>query len=141
MEEIILQAKAGPPKSRLVGNHIEVTKKLANASIVETYKKRRLTGKQPLSVAMAEQRIKAAIRAATDRTKVQAQAHLKKMANHMNELSNFHGKQMTAREEKKIDYVTEQLAEFLQHDSKVHISRQEVYDRLLKVLKEVKLVE
>ena len=69
MEEIILKAKAGPPVSRLVGNHVEVTKGLVDASIVETHKKRRITGKQSLNANMVRRELLAVVQAAKKKTK------------------------------------------------------------------------
>ena len=69
MEEIILKAKAGPPVSRLVGNHVEVTKALENASIVETHKSRRITGKQSLNATMVRRELIATVKAAKNKTK------------------------------------------------------------------------
>jgi len=78
MEEIILKAKMGPPVSKLVGNHVVVEKTLQNASIVETHKgqNRRITDKKPISHAMLERRIKAAVDDAKGKTKAQGQLTL-----------------------------------------------------------------
>jgi len=64
MEEIILKAKMGPLVSKLVGNHTVVSKALEDASIVETHKNRRITGKQSLKAAMVRREVLAAVKAA-----------------------------------------------------------------------------
>ncbi len=91
MEEIILRAKAGPPKSKLVGNHIEVTKTLENASIVETHKSRRITGKQSLNATIVRRQLVAAVKAGKDKTRAKGREEMKRVADGLMDHSNAHG--------------------------------------------------
>ena len=62
----------GPPVSKLVGNHVVVSKALENASIVETHKSRRITGKQSLNATMVRRELIAAVQAANTKPREKA---------------------------------------------------------------------
>ena len=72
MEEIILKAKMGPPVSKLVNHHFVVTKEVSSASLVETLKNRRITGKQSLNTNMIKRELVAAVRHARNRQREKA---------------------------------------------------------------------
>ena len=111
MEEIILKAKAGPPVSRLVGNHVEVTKGLVDATIVEKHTKRRITGKQSLNAAMVRRELIATVKAASKKTKRQGKHLVKEAVDGLMTLANKQGVDLKANFVRQLHTIASELAE------------------------------
>jgi hypothetical protein len=109
MDEIILKAKAGPPVSRLVGNHVEVTKGLVDASIVEKHANRRITGKQSLTAAMVRRELIATVKAAKKKTKKEGKKLMDEAVNGMAENANKHGATIKANHLKQLKKIAAEL--------------------------------
>jgi uncharacterized protein YicC (UPF0701 family) len=134
MEEIILKAKAGPPVSRLVGNHVEVTKALENASIVEKHTKRRITGKQSLNATMVRRELLATVKAAKEKTKAEGKKLMKQAVDGLMEQANTHGKNLKADFHRQMKTLTNELVELKYDPAHERADREEQIVRLNQVL-------
>ncbi len=86
-----MKAKMGPPVSKLVNHHVVVTKELTSASLVETYKKRKIVGKQSPSEYEAKRELIEAVRIARRQTKREGKKTLKRIVDgiHINANKNL----------------------------------------------------
>jgi hypothetical protein len=134
MEEIILKAKAGPPVSKLVGNHIEVTKTLENASIVETQKSRRITGKQSLNATIVRRRLNAAVKAGKDKTRAQGKQELKRVVDGLVDHANTMGVALKAGFKRQLLTLTNDLVELTIDPAHERADREEQIVRLNQVV-------
>jgi len=134
MEEIILKAKAGPPVSKLVGNHVEVTKGLVDATIVEKHKSRRITGKQSLKAAMVRRELIATVKAARDKTKREGKQLMKEAVDGLIEQANTHGKNLKADFHRQLKTLTNELVESKYDPEHERADREEQIVRLNQVV-------
>jgi hypothetical protein len=111
MEEIILKAKMGPPVSKLVNHHVVVTKELSSASLVETHKSRRITGKQSLNANTVKRELVAAVRHARKQTKREGKATMKKVVDGIVSLANTHGANLKAKYIAELRMIATELVE------------------------------
>ena len=111
MEEIILKAEMGPPVSKLVNNHVVVTKALSSASLVETHKSRRITGKQSLNATMVKRELVAAVRHARKQTKREGKATMKTAVDASASLANAHGATLKAKFIAQLKTIATELVE------------------------------
>jgi hypothetical protein len=96
MDQIILQAKVGPPVSRIVGGDIMVEKAI-RGSIIEKHKgaNRRLRGKQSMQASVAHRQLNAAVDKAKNRTKAEGEAILKRAVDGLEKQMNKEGKRLS----------------------------------------------
>jgi uncharacterized protein YicC (UPF0701 family) len=134
MEEIILKAKAGPPVSKLVGNHVEVTKALENASIVETHKSRRITGKQSLNATMVRRELIATVKAAKNKTKREGKQLMKEAVDGLMEQANTMGKNLKADLHRQLKTLTSELVGLKYDPEHERADREEQIVRLTQVV-------
>ena len=111
MEEIILKAKMGPPVSKLVNHHVVVTKALTSASLVETHKSRRITGKQSLNATMVKRELIAAVRHARKQTKREGKITMKKVVDGIVSNANALGANLKAKYIAQLRTIATELVE------------------------------
>ena len=97
--------------SRLVGNHIEVTKGLVDATIVEKHKSRRITGKQSLNANMVRRELVATVKAAKKKTKREGKQLMKEAVDGLMARANKQGADLKANFVRQLHTIASELAE------------------------------